>query len=88
MPTGDQIRRPPAHAGRLPPWERLAIALVLLVVAALVIVMMMSAEPPHRHAPDASPWILALHGFIRRNLENPTMGGHFQKRTPTVPSAA
>jgi hypothetical protein len=56
MPTGDQIRRPPAHAGRLPPWERLAIALVLLVVAALVIVMMMSAEPPqHSATPNVPP---------------------------------
>ncbi len=56
MPTGDQIRRPPAHAGGLPPWERLAIALVLLVVAALVIVIMMSAEPPQRSAtPNVPP---------------------------------
>ncbi len=56
MPTGDQIRRPPAHAGGLPPWERLAIALVLLVVAVLVIVIMMSAEPPqHSATPNVPP---------------------------------
>src|SRR5260370_42189547 len=55
MPTGDQIRRPPAHAGGLPPWERLAIALVLLVVAALVIVIMMSAEPAQHSAPPNVP---------------------------------
>jgi hypothetical protein len=41
MPTGDQKRQPPAHAGRLPPWERLAIALVLLVMAGLVVVIML-----------------------------------------------
>jgi hypothetical protein len=55
MPTGDQIRRPPAHAGGLPPWERLAIALVLLVVAALVIVIMMSAEPAQHSATPNVP---------------------------------
>ncbi len=56
MPTGDQTRRPPAHAGRLPPWERFAIALVLLVIAALIIVIVMSAEPPqHSASPNAAP---------------------------------
>jgi hypothetical protein len=56
MPTGDQMRRAPAHAGRLPPWERLAIALVLLVVAALTIVIMMSAGPSqHSATPNVPP---------------------------------
>jgi hypothetical protein len=55
MPTGDQMRRPPAHAGRLPPWERFAIALVLLAIAALIIVIVMSAEPPqHSAGPNAA----------------------------------
>jgi hypothetical protein len=51
MPTGGQTR-PPAHAGRLPPWERLAIALVLLVMAGIVTVIVISAGPP-QHPPSA-----------------------------------
>lgn len=30
---GAQARRPPAHAGRLPRWERLAMTLVLALIA-------------------------------------------------------
>jgi Beta-lactamase enzyme family len=46
MPTGGETRRP-AHAGRLPPWERLAIALVLLAMAGIITVIVISAGPPH-----------------------------------------
>jgi len=57
MPTGDQNRRLPAHAGGLPVWERLAIALVLAAMAALIVVIMISSEPspPHPGPPAASP---------------------------------
>jgi len=40
MPTGDHGRRPPAHAGRLRPWERFTISLVFSVMAAVVIAIM------------------------------------------------
>jgi hypothetical protein len=53
MPTGDQKRQPPAHAGRLPPWERLAIAAVLLAMAGLVVVIMLSTGPSQRSAGPA-----------------------------------
>lgn len=46
MPAGDQMRRLPAHAGRLRPWERFTIALVLLAMAALILVVVLSAGPP------------------------------------------
>lgn len=55
MPTGGQTKRP-AHAGRLPPWERLAIALVLLVMAGLVTVIVISSgSAQHPATPNASP---------------------------------
>ncbi|HEY2693366.1 MAG TPA: hypothetical protein VGJ50_33365 [Streptosporangiaceae bacterium] len=37
MPTADRGRRPPAHAGKLRPWERFTITLVFTVVAAAVV---------------------------------------------------
>ncbi len=37
MPTADRGRRPPAHAGKLRPWERFTITLVFSVVAAAVV---------------------------------------------------
>lgn len=37
MPTADRRRRPPAHAGKLRPWERFTITLVFSVVAAAVV---------------------------------------------------
>ena len=40
MPKGDHGRRPPAHAGRLRPWERFTITLVFSVMAAVVIAIM------------------------------------------------
>jgi hypothetical protein len=54
MPTGDQMRRPPAHAGRLPPWERLAIALVLLAMAGFIIMIVIPAGGQHPPSPKAS----------------------------------
>jgi hypothetical protein len=45
MPTGDHNRRGPAHAGRLPHWERLAIALMLAVMASLITLIVLAAEP-------------------------------------------
>lgn len=56
MPTGDQIRRPPAHAGRLPPWERLAIALVLALMAGLITLIVLTAgAPQHSTSPAVTP---------------------------------
>ena len=37
MPTADRGRRPPAHAGKLRPWERFTITVVFSVVAAAVV---------------------------------------------------
>lgn len=37
MPTADRGRRPPAHAGKLRPWEKFTITLVFTVVAAVVV---------------------------------------------------
>jgi hypothetical protein len=43
MPTGgDQPWRSPAHAGRLRPWERFTIGLVLVLIAAIVIALSIS----------------------------------------------
>lgn len=37
MPMGgDQVRRSPAHAGRLRPWERFTIALVVVLMGAII----------------------------------------------------
>jgi hypothetical protein len=56
MPTGDQNRRPPAHAGRLPPWERIAIALVLAVMASLITLIVLAAGPsPRSSGPAVTP---------------------------------
>jgi hypothetical protein len=35
---GDQMRRSPAHAGRLRPWERLTITLVFVIMAAIIVI--------------------------------------------------
>jgi hypothetical protein len=43
MPTMGQTRRP-AHAGRLPLWERVAITFVFLVMAGLVTVIVLAAR--------------------------------------------
>lgn len=45
---GAQVRRSPAHAGRLPRWERLAMTLVLTLigVAMVAAVVSGSAQPP------------------------------------------
>jgi hypothetical protein len=55
MPTGDPMRRLPAHAGRLPLWERLAFALVLLVMAGAIAVIVITSGPPQRSASPAAP---------------------------------
>jgi hypothetical protein len=48
MPTGgDQPRRSPAHAGRLRPWERITIGLVLVLIAAIVVALSISDVHPH-----------------------------------------
>jgi hypothetical protein len=42
MPMGgDQVRRSPAHAGRLRPWERFTIALALVLMAAIVALVLL-----------------------------------------------
>jgi hypothetical protein len=42
MPIGgDRVRRPPAHAGRLRPWERFTIALVLVLMAATIALVLL-----------------------------------------------
>jgi hypothetical protein len=38
---GDQVRRPPAHAGRLRPWERFTIVLMLVLMAAIVVLVLL-----------------------------------------------
>jgi len=56
---GYQVRRPPAHAGRLRSWERFTIMLVFLLVAAgIAVIMVVTASPPptsgpaHRHSTE------------------------------------
>jgi hypothetical protein len=52
MPAGeDQPRRSPAHAGRLRPWERLAIGLVLMLIAAIVVALSISDVHTHSTGP-------------------------------------
>jgi hypothetical protein len=52
MPAGgDQPRRSPAHAGRLRPWERITIGLVLVLIAAIVVVLSISGARPHSTGP-------------------------------------
>jgi beta-lactamase class A len=52
MPTGgDQPRRSPAHAGRLRPWERFTIGLVLVLIAAIVVALTISDVHPHSGGP-------------------------------------
>ena len=51
MPAGDQPRRSPAHAGRLRPWERITIGLVLVLIAAIVVALSISDVPPHSGGP-------------------------------------
>ena len=52
MPAGgDQPRRSPAHAGRLRPWERFTIALVLVLIAAIVVALSISDVRPHSAGP-------------------------------------
>jgi hypothetical protein len=54
MPTGgDQPRRSPAHAGRLRPWERLTIGLVLVLIAAIVVALSISDVHTHSAGPRA-----------------------------------
>jgi hypothetical protein len=49
---GYQVRRPPAHAGRLRSWERFTIMLVFLLVAAgIAVIMVVTASPPSTSAP-------------------------------------
>jgi Beta-lactamase enzyme family len=48
MPTGgDQPWRSPAHAGRLRPWERFTIGLVLVLIAAIVVALSISDVHTH-----------------------------------------
>ena len=52
MPAGgDQPRRFPAHAGRLRPWERITIGLVLVLIAAIVVALSISDVHPHSTGP-------------------------------------
>jgi beta-lactamase class A len=52
MPTaGDQLRRSPAHAGRLRPWERFTIGLVLVLIAAIVVALSISGVRTHSPGP-------------------------------------
>src|SRR5262249_4169282 len=53
MPTADRGRRPPAHAGKLRPWERFTITLVFTVVAAAVIAV--SVYGSRTHHPGRPP---------------------------------
>jgi hypothetical protein len=52
MPTGgDRPWRSPAHAGRLRPWERLTIGLVLVLIAAIVVALSISDVHPSPAGP-------------------------------------
>jgi beta-lactamase class A len=52
MPAwGDQLRRSPAHAGRLRPWERFTIGLVLALIAAIVVALSISDVQTHPPGP-------------------------------------
>jgi beta-lactamase class A len=52
MPAGgDQPRRSPAHAGRLRPWERFTIGLVLVLIAAIVVALSVSGVGTHSAGP-------------------------------------
>lgn len=44
------MRRAPAHAGSLSPWERLAFALAFALMAAFVVVVTVSAARAHEHS--------------------------------------
>jgi hypothetical protein len=44
------VRRAPAHAGSLSPWERLAFALAFALMAAFVAVVTVSAARAHKHS--------------------------------------
>jgi beta-lactamase class A len=55
VPTaGGQPRRSPAHAGRLRPWERFKIGLVLLLVAAIVVALSLSDVHTRSTGPQVS----------------------------------
>jgi len=61
MPTADRGRRPPAHAGKLRPWERFTITLVFTVVAAAVVAVSVygsrtrhPGQPPSAARPGSS----------------------------------
>jgi hypothetical protein len=52
MPAGGyQVRRPPAHAGRLRAWERVTITVVFVLVAAAITVIMVLTARPQSAAP-------------------------------------
>ena len=53
MPTGGPWRRP-AHAGHLPTWERLAIALVLLLFALGDIALVAATRADQQSVPHAA----------------------------------
>jgi|CZKT01.1.fsa_nt_gi hypothetical protein len=60
MLRGGGVRRPPAHAGRLTRWERLAFAAVFVLMVAYVLAVTISAATSHGGA--ARP-----HGSVSRS---------------------
>jgi len=54
MPAGGyQVRRPPAHAGRLRSWERVTITVVFVLMAAIIALIMVLTAHPQPTAPAA-----------------------------------
>jgi hypothetical protein len=47
MLRGGGVRRPPAHAGRLTGWERLAFAVVFLLMVVYIVAVTVSAVRAH-----------------------------------------
>jgi hypothetical protein len=81
MPMGDQGRRPPAHAGRLRPWERFTIGLVLALMAAGIVAVVVSGgrarSPARAHVPSRNE---------SASVANPASKGGGTAGVSTVPA--
>ena len=55
MLRGGGERRPPAHAGRLTRWERVAFALIFLLMVGYIVAATMASLHAHHHSQAPGP---------------------------------
>lgn len=68
------MKRAPAHAGRLRPWERMAFALVFTLMAAFVAVVALAAATPGGHGLLAGPTVAANSRTVPAGVIRPSTG--------------